>query len=180
MQTFSVSSDICFMMMSLLLSITCKDWYTHIKRLSCSQLVCQVVIIVYGQRMSCCHWCWHELSSGATCSVILSPQGNYTVFQSTYPAIFKCSGDGAIAVWTLNGNSSSGSGVTINPYDPSLGALVPSHLSIIPYSTYNNTQVACAVVTYQPTLRFLQSSSTLLIIQGTVRIYRLLTIIWYI
>ena len=108
----------------------------------------------------------HALSPGATGSVILSPQGNYTVFQGTYPAIFNCSGDGTIAVWTLNGNSSSGSGVTITPYDPTLGAVVPSYLSIIPYPTYNNTQVACAVVTYQPTLRFLQSTPTLLIIQG--------------
>ncbi|KAL5517587.1 hypothetical protein EMCRGX_G003165 [Ephydatia muelleri] len=102
----------------------------------------------------------------ATGSVILSPQGNYTVFQSPNPAVFTCSGDGIIAVWTLNGTSSSVNGVTITPYDPTLGAVVPSHLSIIPNANYNNTHVACAVVTYLPTLRFLQSSPTLLIIQG--------------
>eukprot|EP00731_Ephydatia_muelleri_P002900 Em0001g2900a len=104
--------------------------------------------------------------NGATGSVILSPQGNYTVFQSPNPAVFTCSGDGIIAVWTLNGTSSSVNGVTITPYDPTLGAVVPSHLSIIPNANYNNTQVACAVVTYLPTLRFLLSSPTLLIIQG--------------
>ena len=71
-----------------------------------------------------------------------------------------------IAVWTLNGTSSSVNGVTVAPYDPVKGAVLPSHLSIIPNANYNNTQVACAVVTYQPTLRFLQSSPTLLIIQG--------------
>ena len=106
------------------------------------------------------------LSSGATGSIILSPQGNYTVFQSPNPAVFTCSGYGIIAVWTLNGTSSTINGVTITPYDPTLGAVVPSHLSIIPNANYNNTQVACGVVTYQPTLRFLQSSPTLLIIQG--------------
>eukprot|EP00731_Ephydatia_muelleri_P002901 Em0001g2901a len=99
-------------------------------------------------------------------SVLLSPQRNYTVFQRSASAVFNCSGDGTIAVWTLNGTSSSVNGVTITPYDPTLGAVVPSHLSIIPDATYNNTHVACAVVTYQPTLRFLQSSPTLLIIQG--------------
>ena len=80
--------------------------------------------------------------------------------------MFNCSGNGTIAVWTLNGTSSSVNGVTITPYDPTLGAVVPSHLSIIPNTNYNNTQVACAVVTYQPTLGLLQSSPTLLIIQG--------------
>ena len=103
----------------------------------------------------------------ATGSVLLSPQGNYTVFQSPNPAVFNCSGNGTVAVWTLNGNPTSGNvGQTIAPIDPTLGAVVPSHLSIIPNATYNNTQVACAVVTYLPTLRLLQSSSTLLIIQG--------------
>ena len=106
------------------------------------------------------------LSSGATGSVILSPQGSYTVFQSPNPAVFNCSGDGTIAIWTLNGTSASINGVTITPYDLTLGAVVPSHLSIIPNATYNNTQVACAVVTYLPTLRFLQSLPTLLTIQG--------------
>ena len=98
--------------------------------------------------------------------MLLSPQGNYTVFRSNASAVFNCSGDGTIAVWTLNGTSSNVNGVIIIPYDPTLGAVVPSHLSIIPNATYNNTQVACAVVTYLPTLRLLQSSPTLLIIQG--------------
>ena len=60
------------------------------------------------------------LSSGASGSVILSPQGNYIVFQSPNPAVFTCSGDGTIAVWTLNGNTS------IAPIDPVLGTVVPS------------------------------------------------------
>ena len=103
----------------------------------------------------------------ATGSVLLSPQGNYTVFQSPNPAVFKCSGNGTVVVWTLNGNPTSGNvGLTIAPIDPTLGAVLPSHLSIIPNANYNNTQVACAVVSYQPTLNFFQSSPTLLIIQG--------------
>ena len=106
------------------------------------------------------------LSSGAAGSAILSPQGNYTVFQSPNPAVFNCSGDGTIVVWTLNGTSATINGVTITSYDPTLGAVLLSHLSIIPNATYNDTQVACAVLTYLPILRFLQSSPTLLIIQG--------------
>eukprot|EP00731_Ephydatia_muelleri_P003002 Em0001g3002a len=103
--------------------------------------------------------------TGAAGWVILLPQGNYIVFQSPKPAIFMCSGDGNIAVWTLNGNLTNGSGVTITPYDPSLGAVVPSHLSIIPNANYNNTEVVCATISV-PTLNIFWSSPTLLIIQG--------------
>ena len=106
------------------------------------------------------------LSSGAAGSVILSPQGNYTVFQSPNPAVFTCSGVGTIAVWTLNGTSTLGNvGVTIAPLDPTVGAVVPSRLSIIPNASYNNTQVVCAVFTIS-TFNTFQSSPTLLIIQG--------------
>ena len=88
-------------------------------------------------------------SSGTTGYVVLSPQGNYTVFENNTSAVFSCYGDGYAVGWYLNGSGYNDTvhrtmGITYLPNQP-IGGVVSSSLHIRSYSTNNNTEVICKV-----------------------------------
>eukprot|EP00731_Ephydatia_muelleri_P003016 Em0001g3016a len=97
----------------------------------------------------------------ATGSVILSPQGNYTVFQSNASAVFNCSGNGYVVSWMLNGSSYNqehrqrGIIVALNP--PS-GTTTSSSLLVLSSPANNNTEVICRVI--DSTFSNVQTSDT--------------------
>eukprot|EP00731_Ephydatia_muelleri_P003008 Em0001g3008a len=97
----------------------------------------------------------------ATGSVLLSPQGNYTVFQSNASAVFNCSGDGYVVSWVLNGSSYNqehrqrGIIVALNP--PS-GTTTSSSLLVPSSPANNNTEVICRVI--DSTFSNVQTSNT--------------------
>ena len=89
-------------------------------------------------------------SSGTTGYVVLSPQGNYTVFENNASAVFNCSGDGYAVGWYLNGSGYNVTvhrpmGITFLPNQPTRG-VVSSGLYISSYSTNNNTEVFCKMI----------------------------------
>ena len=108
-------------------------------------------------------------SSGTTGYVVLSPQGNYTVFENNASAVFHCSGNGYAAGWYLNGSAYNDTvhrpmGITFLPNQP-IGGVVSSNLYIRSCSTNNNTEVLCKVI--DNTFTNIQTSEpTNLIFQG--------------
>eukprot|EP00731_Ephydatia_muelleri_P003006 Em0001g3006a len=100
----------------------------------------------------------HPCAAG---SVLLSPQGNYTVFQSNASAVFNCSGDGFVVSWVLNGSSYNaehrqrGIIVALNP--PS-GTTTSSSLLVPSSAANNNTEVVCRVI--DSTFSNVQTSDT--------------------
>eukprot|EP00731_Ephydatia_muelleri_P003021 Em0001g3021a len=94
-------------------------------------------------------------------SVLLSPQGKYTVFQSNASAVFNCSGDGYVVSWVLNGSSYNaehrqrGIIVALNP--PS-GTTTSSSLLVLSSPANNNTEVICRVI--DSTFSNVQTSNT--------------------
>ena len=106
-------------------------------------------------------------SSGTTGYVVLSPQGNYTIFENNASAVFYCSGDGSAVVWILNGSGygplHQQRGITFTL--SGAGAVVTSNLYIPARATNNNTEVICKVV--DGTLTNVQTSdSSNLTVQG--------------
>ena len=91
----------------------------------------------------------HALSSGATCSVIPSHKGNYTIFQSNASAVFNCSGDGYAVSWQLNGSSYNAEdrqrGILVFPNSPT-GTLASASFHIPSGATNNSTRVTCSVI----------------------------------
>ena len=89
------------------------------------------------------------LSSGTTGYVVLSPQGNYTVFENNASAVFYCSGDGYAVGWYLNGSAYNAMhaqmGIIVVPATPT-GGVVSSTLYIPSNATNNNTEVICKVI----------------------------------
>ena len=89
-------------------------------------------------------------SSGTTGYVVLSPQGNYTVFENNTSAVFYRSGDGYAVGWYLNGSGYNAAlhvqmGMTVVPATPT-GNMVTSSLYISSSSINNNTEVFCKVI----------------------------------
>ena len=88
-------------------------------------------------------------SSGTTGYVVLSPQGNYTVFENNASAVFYCSGDGSVIVWFLNRSGYNAvhvqRGIRVVPATPT-GNMVTSSLYIPSNSINNNTEVICKVI----------------------------------
>ena len=107
-------------------------------------------------------------SSGAADFVVLSPQGNYTVFENNASAVFYCSGDGSFLQWKLNGSGygpvHQQRGITYTTLSGD-GASVTSTLYIPVTLTNNNTEVFCKVA--DGTLTNIQTSNqSNLTIQG--------------
>ena len=88
-------------------------------------------------------------SLGITGYVVLSPQGNYTVFENNASAVFCCSGDGYAVGWYLNRSGYNAvhvkRGIRVVPSTPT-GGVVASSLYIPSNSTNNNTEVICKVI----------------------------------
>ena len=100
--------------------------------------------------------------------MILSPQENYTVFESNATAFFSCSGNGYAVSWVLNGTAYNTSheqrGIKVVLNMPT-GGVASSTIHIPANSTNNNTMLMCSVI--DSTFKNVQYSETsIFIIQG--------------
>ena len=148
---------------------TCTDYWCIRDTLECS-IIIRVTEFVHNYKLRAIfvYYCITYLPSSDTAGyVVLSPQGNYTVFANNATAVFYCSGDGSVVVWILNGSGygpvHQQRGITYSL--SGAGATLTSNLYIPASATNNNTEVICKVA--DSTFTNVQTSnSSYLTVQG--------------